>query len=240
MKLIRLRKANIIFNQMKTKNKKLMYFLIIIAVFSFVIIRAFSQRNCDNVAWDKTVQQIPGKIQCEFYDLGGEGVAYHDFDSVNQGSGKLNLANGTFLNEFRKKEGVDISYTKSQECDNSPFNLVEPEMGQLYVGWTKPGEWINYTVNVIKSGNYNIGIMYAANGNGEISLDLGSKALSAALQLKSTRNEKDSLEWRQIHHWNRIDSLTTVKLNKGIQVLKFRTVTNGKMNYDYINFKLKD
>jgi hypothetical protein len=84
--------------------------------------------------WNNEPQQIPGKIQCELYDVGGQNIAYFDKDSINNGSGKLNPANGTFLNEFRMKEGVDISYTKSRDIDNSPYNVVEPLMGELYVG----------------------------------------------------------------------------------------------------------
>jgi hypothetical protein len=37
---------------------------------------------------------IPGIVQCALYDLGGEGVAYHDTDATNNGSGKLNLEPG--------------------------------------------------------------------------------------------------------------------------------------------------
>jgi hypothetical protein len=186
------------------------------------------------------LQQIPGKIECELYDLGGEGVAYHDSDPVNNGSGKLNPANGTFLNEFRMKEGVDISYTKSNQTDNSEFNLVEPLMEQLYVGWTVPGEWITYTVKVSETGVYAIGLMYTASGDGGISLDLDGKQLVEELRIPSTRNEKESVAWRQWHHWNRIDTLATVKLEKGIHLLTLRTVSNGNMNYDYLDFKLKN
>ena len=59
-------------------------------------------------------QKIPGRIFCAYYDLGGEGVAYHDTDPQNHGSGELNPADGTYLNEFRIQEGVDTSYTKFQ------------------------------------------------------------------------------------------------------------------------------
>ena len=51
-------------------------------------------------------------VYCAYYDLGGEGVAYHDNTATNQGSGALNPANGTYLNEFRMQEGVDVSYVK--------------------------------------------------------------------------------------------------------------------------------
>lgn len=199
-----------------------------------------AQKNYTGKAWNDNIQQIPGKIQCEFYDLGGEGVAYHDTDSVNNGSGRLNPTNGTFLNEFRMNDGVDISYTKFREpaIDNSPFNVVEPEKDQFYTGWTEPGEWINYTIEVNKTGNYSIGIMYTASADGGIALDLDGKSLTSELKIPSTRNDKEPVDWRQWHHWNRIDSLTTVKLKKGIHVITLKTVSHGNMNYDYLDFKL--
>src|ERR1700722_7654707 len=46
-------------------------------------------------------QKIPGRVFCAYYDLGGEGLAYHDTDLQNHGSGELNPADGTYLNEFR-------------------------------------------------------------------------------------------------------------------------------------------
>jgi len=87
-------------------------------------------------------QKIPGRVECAYYDRGGEGVAYHDVDAKNNGSGGLNPADGTYLNQFRMDEDVDISYTKfHDQIDNSPYDLVRPPENQLYVGWTEPGEW---------------------------------------------------------------------------------------------------
>lgn len=197
----------------------------------------FYLKNYNGKPWNNQPQQIPGKIQCEWYDAGGEGIAYHDKDSINNGSGKLNPANGTFLNEFRMNEGVDISYTKSKEIDNNPFNLAEPLMDQFYVGWTMPGEWINYTILVKKSGSYTVGLMYTASGDGEISLLLDGKKITDALFIPSVRNEKETIDWRNWHHWNRIDTLVTVKLKKGKHVLTLKTISNGNMNYDYLEFK---
>ena len=37
-------------------------------------------------------QLIPGKVYCAYYDSGGEGIAYHDTDAKNNGSGGLNPA----------------------------------------------------------------------------------------------------------------------------------------------------
>ena len=215
------------------------HFIVFSILFAGIAFCAFASGKYKGTPWGKNMQQIPGKIQCEFYDLGGEGIAYHDKDSINNGSGKLNPANGTYLNEFRMHEGVDISYTKSNDIDNNPYNLVEPAMEQLYVGWTTPGEWINYTVNVEKTGTYQVGLMYTASGDGTIALNLDGEELTAELKVPSTRNDKEPTAWRQWHHWNRLDSLATVQLTKGIHVLTLKTVSNGNMNYDYLEFKLK-
>jgi hypothetical protein len=85
-----------------------------------------------------------------------KGVAYHDGDPQNHGSGELNPADGTYLNEFRIHEGVDTSYTKFHRkpdpIDDNPFDKVVPPADLLYVGWTEPGEWFNITVDVTLSG----------------------------------------------------------------------------------------
>jgi hypothetical protein len=69
---------------------------------------------------------IPGTIQAENFDTGGEGVAYHDTTSANAG--------GAY-----RTGGVDI---------------VGGHDGGTIIGWTLGGEWLEYTVNVTVSGNY--------------------------------------------------------------------------------------
>ena len=71
-------------------------------------------------------QTLPGKLQCEYYDFGGEGVTFHDSDTINSGSGRLNPADGSYLHEFRINEAVDISYTKFRDpaIDNTQYNFV--------------------------------------------------------------------------------------------------------------------
>jgi len=54
-------------------------------------------------------QRIPGPFFCAYYDSNGEGIASHDSDSTTNGSGKLNPAKGSYLNEFRPQEGRNIS-----------------------------------------------------------------------------------------------------------------------------------
>src|ERR1700761_8202972 len=148
-------------------------------------------------------QTIPGRVYCAAYDLGGEGVAYHDSDAVNHGSGELNPANGTYLNEFRMREGVDISYTKFPDApgkdaiDNSPYNVVVPPKNEFYVGWTEPGEWFNLTVNVPKAGKYTADLLYTSNRGGSIALDVNGKNATGAVTIPTTFDPKEPIPCRQ-------------------------------------------
>jgi len=90
-------------------------------------------------------QTIPGRLEAALYDLGGEGIAYHDVDAVNHGSGVLNYEPGhceegvpAYICHFRENEGVDLSYVKKLADLNHP-NVIAPEWQQLYIrldrGW---------------------------------------------------------------------------------------------------------
>ncbi|HVR01367.1 MAG TPA: carbohydrate-binding protein [Polyangia bacterium] len=83
-----------------------------------------------------TAAAIPGTIQFENYDVGGEGVAYHDSDVVNSG-GKY------------RTDGVDI-----ETCSDTG--------GGFDVGWTNAGEWLKYTVNVATAGTRTVSFRVAA------------------------------------------------------------------------------
>jgi len=183
-------------------------------------------------------QKIPGRVQCAYYDRGGEGVAYHDSDAKNNGSGALNPADGTYLNQFRMDEGVDISYTKfHDQIDNSPYDLVQPPENQLYVGWTAPGEWFNITVETKNAGTYTADLLYTSNRGGTISLDVNGEPATPQLTISSTFNAADPIAWRQWHHWNLAGHLFQVRLPKGKSVLTVHIIAEGNMNFAYFDFK---
>ncbi len=71
-------------------------------------------------------QNIPGTIIAKNFDSGGEGIAYHDTTSGNTG--------GVY-----RSADVDL--------DNGD--------GDVVIGWTDSGEWLEYTVNAT-AGTYNI------------------------------------------------------------------------------------
>ncbi len=185
-------------------------------------------------------QAIPGTVMCAYYDLGGEGVAYHDSDAKNNGSGALNPANGSYLNEFRMNEGVDTSFTKfglDPTIDDNPYNRILPPANLLYVGWTEPGEWFNITVDVAEAGEYTADLLYTSNRGGSISVDVNGKAATRPLTIWTTYEANDPLPWRQWHHWNIAWRIVKVRLPQGKAVLTMHILTEGQMNLATLNFK---
>ena len=237
-------------NRVPMKSKNSFPILVIVVLFSEIVFVTSCQSNKVRNTYEGKVfsdsvyksgaQSIPGKLQCEYYDIGGEGVAFHDTDSINSGSGRLNPADGSYLHEFRMNEAVDISFTKFRDpaIDNSSFNFTEPLKDQFYVGWTAPGEWTKYTVNVEKTGTYQVGIMYTSNQNGKISISVNDTDKTGPLPITSTFVAADSIAWRQWHHWNYIGKLALIDLKKGLQSITIHTVEIGQMNYDYLSFEL--
>jgi len=185
-------------------------------------------------------QAIPGKVICAYYDLGGEGVAYHDSDAKNNGSGALNPANGTYLNEFRMNEGVDTSYTKfglDPKTDDNPYDKVVPPANLLYVGWTVPGEWFNVTVDVTEAGEYTADLLYTSNRGGTISMDVNGTPATGPLTIVSTFDAADPVAWRQWHHWNIAPDIAKLKLAAGKNVLTVHILTEGQMNLATFDFR---
>ncbi|WP_263358278.1 carbohydrate-binding protein [Acidicapsa ligni] len=182
-------------------------------------------------------QAVPGRVQCAYYDLGGEGIAYHDTTFKNEGSGGLNPADGSYLNEFRKNEGVDTSYTKFHDAiDNNPYGMVKVEENQLYVGWTQPGEWFNITVDATHAGVYSADLLYTSNRGGMIALDVNGASATEPIHIISTYNPADPIAWRQWHHWNMMHDAVKVKLNAGKNVLTVHILTEGNMNLAWFQF----
>ena len=178
------------------------------------------------------VQSVPGRLECEFYDEGGEGVAYHETDGRNHGSGELNKGDSD-RDKFRKDESVDLSYTKDG-WDNSEFNRVPQELGRFYVGWTATGEWVRYTVDVAKSGRYTLGVMYTSRYDGGILLECDEREAGPPLRLASTADARD--ERRNWHHWNLHEQKDAVFLPAGRHVLTIKILDPGNLNLDRIGF----
>ncbi|ESQ86709.1 hypothetical protein ABAC460_22545 [Asticcacaulis sp. AC460] len=186
-------------------------------------------------------QEIPGTVHAAYYDAGGEGVAYHDTDSVNHGSGALNPLDGSYLHAFRAGEGVDISFTKfgnpSVAVDDSPFNRVVPPADQLYVGWTEPGEWFNLTVDVAHDGDYVGDLLYTSQRGGTIAIDVDGAPATGDLTLSVTADTADAVAWRHWHHWDEAKGLIRLRLTAGAHRLTVHVRSGGNMNFATLTFR---
>jgi hypothetical protein len=185
----------------------------------------------------KGAQVIPGKVELAYYDLGGEGISYHDVDSINNASGKLNYEQncppsggvkpGDYICHFREKEGVDVSYTKQVDFSAPKhINMFEPSVNQLYIGWEADGEWTNYTVNVRIAGKYKIIALYGADDN-KSSLWINNVKAADLILPKSTGY------W---HTWNKSEVGTITFSSSGLNLLTLRYNTGA--NLAYLEFHL--
>ena len=162
--------------------------------------------------------RIPGLLQCALFDLGGEGVAYHDTDSTNNGSGRLNRETGhqrahagEYVWHFRESEGVDLSFVKDW-ADLNHTNLVAPPINQHYIGWTEEGEWCRYTVRVERAGTYRIRALYAFQTN-PVDFEINGRPATTCRLPKPTTS---------YHHWNLAEIGSIAFPEAGLQVLTFR------------------
>lgn len=105
---------------------------------------------------------IPGTIEAEDFDEGGEGVAYHDLNPE--------VANGTY-----RPGGVYI-----ENCGN-------PD-GRCNVGAALGGEWLEYTVQVAVAGTYTLEARVASGnrGGGTFRLDFDGIPVTTTLTVPDT------------------------------------------------------
>lgn len=87
---------------------------------------------------------IPGRIEAEEYDQGGEGVAFHEANTNGNESG------ATFRNDQ-----VDIETTSDGD-------------GEFNIGYVLQGEWLEYTVHATTTSMYNLHLRMASEGAGKI------------------------------------------------------------------------
>jgi hypothetical protein len=188
--------------------------------------------------YHRGAQAIPGQVFCAYFDRGGEGVAFHTDESVNHGSGILNPVDGSYLNSFRIDEPIGTTYTKP-DIDDTEFNLVDPELEMLYIGWTDAGQWYNYTVTVATTGDYLVSLLYtAARDGGAVSLSVDGVNQTGTRVLQNLSHERETIDWRQVHHWGRSE-LAPIRLEEGTHLLTLKVETSGQLNLATLDFRLK-
>lgn len=141
------------------------------------ILRAVATDNLGNSTFDTlsikvnvaqgpyggTAWPIPGTIQSESYDVGGNGYAYSDDSPGNTGGAT-----------FRTDEDVDL-----ENCTDAG--------GGYNLGFATAGEWLEYTVDVASAGAYDVDLRVAANGEGRtVSLSMDGTALGGTIAVPNT------------------------------------------------------
>jgi len=105
-------------------------------------------------------RSIPGKIEAEDFDTGGQSIAYNDLSTGNSGNG------------YRTTENVDI-----QGCSEGGFNI----------GWVAATEWLEYTVDITTAGTYTLQTRVAATAAGKtMHLELDGQNISGTLSVPNT------------------------------------------------------
>ena len=140
---------------------------------------------------------IPGIVEAENFNDGGEGVAYHDTTPKNEG-------NSPYRRTESGEEGVDIS-------------TLAPAPGNR-LSQIKAGEWLKYTVSLASAGAYNLTASVSCGdvACGSFHLEIDGQAVSDALQVPPTGG------WNVMTNVS-----AKVNLPAGLHVLKVVMDSNG-------------
>ena len=155
-----------------------------------------------------TPVSLPGTVQAENYDIGGQGLAYSDTSAGNAG------------NAYRSDD-VDIGPTS------------DPSSGGFYVGWTRVGEWLKYTVNATATRDYALNVRVANVGSGAaFRIEVDGVDATGLVGVPSTG------DW---NIWQTI-TLANIALTQGEHVVRLVMVAHnaensGVGNFGYFSFQ---
>ena len=156
----------------------------------------------------KGVVNIPGVIQAENFDKGGEGMTFHDSDSQDEGETNYRTDN----------EGVDI---------------VKGNGGYV-IGYTAADEWLEYTVNVTEGGKYSYAATVSSGStNSAFTLGLVKNGKVTSL-FKVNVPQTGNNSWDT---YKAVEGNISSRLEAGEQVFRI-TINGAYCNIDKIEFKL--
>ena len=155
----------------------------------------------------KGVVSIPGIIQAENFDKGGEGFTFHDSDTEDQG---------------------DADY----RTDDEGIDIVKGNGGNV-LGYTAVGEWHEYSINVKEPGRYSCEATVSSGVTGSgFSIGLvkeGKVTILSRVSVPQTGNSS----WDT---YKVVKSTFNANLEEGEQILRI-TITGANCNIDKIELK---
>ena len=156
-----------------------------------------------------TPAAVPGTVQAANYDTGGQGVAYN-VASVNGSA-----------NSYRS-DGVDLEDTADTQ-DTSAAG------GAYDMGWTTPGQWFNYTVNVATAGTYTVAFRVSSPYGITDALHIANASGTSLTGAVAVPNTGGYETWTTVN--------ASVTLPAGQQTLTVDQDSNG-WNFHYLTFTL--
>ena len=135
------------------------------------VVAMLTDRNAGAIARPFRSLNIPGTIPAADYDIGNEGVSYHDAVSMQtQYNGPIWNSGWDYRND-----GADIGASS------------DPQGFAYDVGWTEDGEWISCAVNVAQTTAYQIEARVAsAVDGGRLRVYLDGVPMGADLNVPNT------------------------------------------------------
>ncbi len=145
------------------------------------------------------------------YDLGRNKKAYFDKDTANYHVATGGERTGWNHGRTYRNDGVDIM-------------PIQDEVTNGYgVGWTEAGEWLQYTLDVKKAGNYRIGLRVASEKEGKVLLLANGAASSQSIAIPATGG---TTTWQTV-------TAKGVRLKKGQNTLRVK-VEEGGFNLNHL------
>ena len=159
--------------------------------------------NAKRVAY-KGVIDIPGTIEAENFDKGGDGMTYHDSDANREGD----------TNYRSDSEGVDFVKGNNGTC----------------IGYTAKDEWLEYTINVTDPGKYAYEAIVSSGTSGSgFSIGIVKNNKVTTLATISVPKTGDS-DWS---NYTSVKGNFSKELAEGEQILRI-TITGANCNIDKI------
>ena len=154
---------------------------------------------------------IPGVIEAENYDKGGNRFTFYDRDAANKG-------------KSYREDAVDVVSLEDATCGSVACKGYA-------VGYTEVDEWLEYSVKVASDGQYNVSVNVAtASETSKILLLVDDEAIGDTVAF-----EKIDTTWDV---YKEID-IGTVDLAAGEHVLKL-AIAGSYVNVDWIRFGEKE
>jgi beta-glucanase (GH16 family) len=120
--------------------------------------------SCGQAPYLMRAHSVPGRIQAEYFDLGGPGVGYSDISSGNTG--------GT----IRLSDGVDIGLSGDVGGGHAIQDVTRRE-------------WVAYTVNATQAGYYRLSARLSAMNDGTLDIHVNGVPTDKPLSFQSTISE---------------------------------------------------